>query len=177
MADTTLTIVVSTVLIVLPLIWGALRWMRRRSARSLVRSIGLALVPAGLWLIGVMGMVTQWLHQAAHWVRITRMDQTRWIGVAAAGVGIIAIIAGSFIAPVTRQQARERRKGSAPEAAATRRREVGQKASGAPAPAPAGKPQAGGKQAAKKPTGNPDKAGFTDEDRELMELLKERGID
>lgn len=164
MADSTLTIVVSAVLIALPLLWGVWRWLRRRSARSLVRSIGLALIPAGLWVLGVMGMIAQWLRQLVDWVRATRMGTIQWIGAGVAVVGLLAIIAGSFIAPVTRQQARDRR---------------------AAAAAPADKklpasPTTSTKARAKAPAtgeGNPDKAGFTDEDRDLMKLLKDRGID
>lgn len=173
MADSTLTVIVSVVLIALPLLWGALRWLRRHSLRSLVRSIGLALVPAGLWILGVMGMVTQWGRQAVDWVRTTTMDTTRWIGVAAAGLGVVAMIAGSFIAPVTRQQARDRRSGSRQAPAGRGSKEVG----GTKAPASSPVQKTGKKPSGKKQSGNPDKAGFTDEDRELMELLKERGID
>lgn len=173
MADSTLTVIVSVVLIALPLLWGVLHWARRRSARSLVRSIGLALIPAGLWILGVMGMVTQWGRQAVDWVRTTTMDTTRWTGVAMAGVGVLAMIAGSFIAPVTRQQARERRSGSRETTSGGSSKQVGPAKK--PGQAPASK--AGQRPGGKKQSGNPDKAGFTDEDRELMELLKERGID
>lgn len=164
MADSTLTIVVSAVLIALPLLWGVWRWVRRRSARSLVRSIGLALIPAGLWVLGVMSMVAQWLRQLVDWARATQMGTVQWIGAGAAVVGLLAIIGGSFIAPVTRQQARDRR------AAAS-----GPADNQIPkAPAPSAKARGRTRSTGE---GNPDKAGFTDEDRDLMKLLKDRGID
>lgn len=168
MADSTLTIVVSAVLIVLPLLWGVWRWARRHSARSLIRSIGLALIPAGLWILGVMSMVTQWLRQFVDWVRKTHMGTAQWIGAGAAVVGLLAILGGSFITPITRQQARDRRAASA----------------GRPDPAGTGSdstrkqvPATGRAKGSPTVGQNADRAGFTDEDRELMKLLKDRGID
>lgn len=157
-------------------------WVRRHSVRSLLRGIGAALVPAGLWVLGLMRLVAEWLRQAVQWVRETHMDTTRWIGVGGAAVGVIIWLIAGYLEPVTRKQAKqwrlERRRSqpAAPVAGAKQQVPAAPRASAPAPPKPAPRP-ASSKPAAGKPSGNPDKAGFTDEDRELMELLKERGID
>lgn len=127
-----------------------------------MRGIGAALVPVGLWLVGLTRLITIWLEQAFDWVRATRMTTTSWIGVVVAAAGVVAWLAAGYLDPVTRKQAKAWREGrkQAPSSSAT------------PSVAARTQPRTKTPSSAK-----PDKAGFTDEDRELMNLLKDRGID
>lgn len=172
MSEATITVIVSVVLIVLPLAWAVLMWVRRHSVRSVLRGIGAALVPAGLWVLGLMSLVAGWLRQSVDWVRSTHMDTTRWVGVGGAALGIVIWLGAGYLEPVTRQQAKQRRiENSAGQP---------KKVSGSTQPSiptSSTTPTKPADKKSRKGPGNPDKAGFTDEDRELMNLLKDRGID
>lgn len=167
MSQSTATIVVSIVLIALPLAWTVWMWVRRHSTRALVRGIGAALIPVGLWLVGLTRLITIWLQQAVDWVRATRMTTTAWVGLAVVAAGVVAWLAAGYLDPVTRKQAKAWRQG----------RKQTQAAASPAKPSVAAQKQPRSKTPQAPASANPDKAGFTDEDRELMNLLKDRGID
>ncbi|WP_154654246.1 hypothetical protein [Acidipropionibacterium thoenii] len=163
MSEATATIVASVVLIALPLGWAVWMWLRRHSMRSLLRGVAAALVPVGLWLLGLTRLITAWIEQTIHWIRTARLDTTSWVGLAVAAVGVIGWLGAGYIEPVTRKQGRQRR--------------LERKRANAVSPGPAARSGSPRPAKAVKSSDNPDKAGFTDEDRDLMNLLKDRGID
>jgi len=172
MSDQLIVVLGAIGLIVLVLAVTAGRWARSRSARAVLHGLGLALVIAALWIMGFLALVLAWVRATIHWVRTTPLDRVRLIGIIVGALGVLLLLIGSAVSPVSRAEARQRRQ---------QRRDRSQAA-------PAGRPAAERKTPA---TGAPrplEKAGPTapatgapaaetsDEDAEIEEILRRRGI-
>ena len=145
------------------------RFARSRSMRVLLHGIGLALIIVALWIVGFLDLVLAWLRATVDWVRTTPLDRTRTIGALVGALGALLVIIGSAISPVSRAEARQRRE----------RRAEGS----GPAPA-AGRPTTGAGREPAEPkavdrgtaASERDTAHADDDDAEIEEILRRRGI-
>lgn len=136
-------------------------WTQRRSARSIVRGLGLMLLGAGLWAMGVMELITNGVRSLIDWANLQTLDTTIWVGIGLAGFGLLLYLIGGFITPVTRAAAKTARLAREEQTAPV----------GTGRPAPAARPTP-----APKPAGSPDLTGNPDDDAGVERILKARGI-
>lgn len=173
MDETSIVILVTIITTVLPALWAVFGWLARRSWRPVLRGLGLALVPIGLLVTGLMRLLVRALTLVVSWFAHTQMTTTIWTGVIVAAIGLLTWIGAGFMTPLTREEARQRR-------AEHRER----RAAGA-----AGKPTAPTSRASQVPQAGADKtrrtapspaasrgSGMSPEDEELEKILKDRGI-
>ena len=171
MDETSIVILVTIITTVLPVLWAVFGWLARRSWRPVLRGLGLALVPIGLLVTGLMRLLVRALTLVVNWFAHTQMTTTIWTGVIVAAIGLLTWIGAGFMTPLTREEARQRR-------AEHRKR----RAAGA-----AGKPAAPTSRASRTSQARTDKAprtaptasrrsGMSPEDEELEKILKDRGI-
>jgi len=171
MDETSIVILVTIITTVLPALWAVFGWLARRSWRPVLRGLGLALVPIGLLVTGLMRLLVRALTLVVSWFARTQMTTTIWTGVIVAAIGLLTWIGAGFMTPLTREEARQRR-------AEHRER----RAAGA-----AGKPTAPTSRASRTSQARTDKAprtapttsrrsGMSPEDEELEKILKDRGI-
>jgi len=173
MDETSIVILVTIITTVLPALWPVCGWLPRRSWRPVLRGLGLALVPIGLLVTGLMRLLVRALTLVVSWFAHTQMTTTIWTGVIVAAIGLLTWIGAGFMTPLTREEARQRR-------AEHRER----RAAGA-----AGKPTAPTSRASRASQARTDKAprtapspaasrgsGMSPEDEELEKILKDRGI-
>lgn len=171
MDETSIVILVTIITTVLPVLWAVFGWLARRSWRPVLRGLGLALVPIGLLVTGLMRLLVRALTLVVSWFAHTQMTTTIWTGVIVAAIGLLTWIGAGFMTPLTREEARQRR-------AEHRER----RAAGA-----AGKPAAPTSRASRASQARTDKAprtaptasrrsGMSPEDEELEKILKDRGI-
>ena len=173
MDETSIVILVTIITTVLPVLWAIFGWLARRSWRPVLRGLGLALVPIGLLVTGLMRLLVRALTLVVNWFAHTQMTTTIWTGVIVAAIGLLTWIGAGFMTPLTREEARQRR-------AEHRER----RAAGA-----AGKPTAPTSRASQVPQAGADKtrrtapspaasrgSGMSPEDEELEKILKDRGI-
>lgn len=173
MDETSIVILVTIITTVLPALWAVFGWLTRRSWRPVLRGLGLALVPIGLLVTGLMRLLVRALSLVVSWFAHTQMTTTIWTGVIVAAIGLLTWIGAGFMTPLTREEARQRR-------AEHRER----RAAGA-----AGKPTAPTSRTSQVPQAGADKtrrtapspaasrgSGMSPEDEELEKILKDRGI-
>ena len=177
MDETSIVILVTIITTVLPVLWAVFGWLARRSWRPVLRGLGLALVPIGLLVTGLMRLLVRALTLVVNWFAHTQMTTTIWTGVIVAAIGLLTWIGAGFMTPLTREEARQRR------AEHRERRAAG--AAGKPT-APTSQssrasrvPQASQAGATKAPRTAPTasrRSGMSPEDEELEKILKDRGI-
>lgn len=179
MDETSIVILVTIITTVLPVLWAVFGWLARRSWRPVLRGLGLALVPIGLLVTGLMRLLVRALTLVVNWFAHTQMTTTIWTGVIVAAIGLLTWIGAGFMTPLTRQEARQRR------AEHRERRAAG--ATGKPT-APASQssrasqvPQASqaGATKTRRTASSPAASrgsGMSPEDEELEKILKDRGI-
>ena len=174
MDETSIVILVTIITTVLPVLWAVFGWLARRSWRPVLRGLGLALVPIGLLVTGLMRLLVRALTLVVNWVAHTQMTTTIWTGVIVAAIGLLTWIGAGFMTPLTREEARQRR------AEHRERRAAG--AAGKPA-APTSRTsqasQASQARTDKAPRTAPTasrRSGMSPEDEELEKILKDRGI-
>ena len=177
MDETSIVILVTIITTVLPVLWAIFGWLARRSWRPVLRGLGLALVPIGLLVTGLMRLLVRALTLVVNWFAHTQMTTTIWTGVIVAAIGLLTWIGAGFMTPLTREEARQRR------AEHRERRAAG--AAGKPT-APTSQssrasrvPQASQAGATKAPRTAPTasrRSGMSPEDEELEKILKDRGI-
>ncbi|QQY14889.1 hypothetical protein JMX53_11825 [Cutibacterium avidum] len=199
MSETTVVAVVTILLVVLPLLWALSGWLSRRSSRALLRGLGLALIPTGLVLTGLMRLLVRAIHLVVDWFAGTVMTTTIWIGVIVIAIGLVTWFVAGFMSPVDRETGRQRRQGHAarkqartkdasPESAPTqntsRRTTPVTRGRTADAPkTPADAPVPTSPSSSSKPASSPNKAApkisaaEKDEDAELEAILRKRGIE
>ena len=174
MDETSIVILVTIITTVLPALWAVFGWLARRSWRPVLRGLGLALVPIGLLVTGLMRLLVRALTLVVSWFAHTQMTTTIWTGVIVAAIGLLTWIGAGFMTPLTREEARQRR------AEHRERRAAG--AAGKPA-APTSRTsqasQASQARTDKAPRTAPTasrRSGMSPEDEELEKILKDRGI-
>ena len=113
MSETTVVAVVTILLVVLPLLWALSGWLSRRSSRALLRGLGLALIPTGLVLTGLMRLLVRAIRLVVDWFAGTVMTTTIWIGVIVIAIGLVTWFVAGFMSPVDRETGRQRRQGHA----------------------------------------------------------------
>ena len=173
MDETSIVILVTIITTVLPVLWAVFGWLARRSWRPVLRGLGLALVPIGLLVTGLMRLLVRALALVVNWFAHTQMTTTIWTGVIVAAIGLLTWIGAGFMTPLTREEARQRR------AEHRERRAAG--AAGKPT-APTSRAsrtsQAGAtktRRTASSPAASRG-SGMSPEDEELEKILKDRGI-
>ena len=173
MDETSIVILVTIITTVLPVLWAIFGWLARRSWRPVLRGLGLALVPIGLLVTGLMRLLVRALALVVNWFAHTQMTTTIWTGVIVAAIGLLTWIGAGFMTPLTREEARQRR------AEHRERRAAG--AAGKPT-APTSRAsrtsQAGAtktRRTASSPAASRG-SGMSPEDEELEKILKDRGI-
>ena len=174
MDETSIVILVTIITTVLPVLWAIFGWLARRSWRPVLRGLGLALVPIGLLVTGLMRLLVRALTLVVSWFAHTQMTTTIWTGVIVAAIGLLTWIGAGFMTPLTREEARQRR------AEHRERRAAG--AAGKPT-APTSRAsrtsQASQARTDKAPRTAPTasrRSGMSPEDEELEKILKDRGI-
>lgn len=154
-----LSLLVTIVLMVLILAITVGLWARHHRARPVVGGIGWMLVPLGLYLFGITDLAVNGVLSIIDWAQRTVWGDAMTWGAALVGAGIVLAVVAQFLpkGPKPAQQAPQR-----------------------PVAGAAGRPQVPGRPAAAKPQTGPapakSKDGLTDEDREIEELLRRRGI-
>ena len=138
-------------------------WARHHRARPIVWGLGLTLIPLGLYLLGVMDLAVNGVASIVDWFQRTVWTDIMTWGAGLAGGGLLLFIIGQFLPKGPKAATAQQR----PQTAGRQQpRPVGTGAARTPT-APAGKKtSAPGGQA----------AGLSDEDREIEELLRNRGI-
>lgn len=173
MDETSIVILVTIITTVLPALWAVFGWLARRSWRPVLRGLGLALVPIGLLVTGLMRLLVRALTLVVSWFAHTQMTTTIWTGVIVAAIGLLTWIGAGFMTPLTREEARQRRaehrerraagaagKPTAPTSRASRTSQAGATKTRRTAPSPAAS----------------RRSGMSPEDEELEKILKDRGI-
>lgn len=173
MDETSIVILVTIITTVLPVLWAIFGWLARRSWRPVLRGLGLALVPIGLLVTGLMRLLVRALSLVVSWFAHTQMTTAIWTGVIVAAIGLLTWIGAGFMTPLTREEARQRR------AEHRERRAAG--AAGKPAAPTSRTSQASQAGADKTRRTAPSPAasrgsGLSPEDEELEKILKDRGI-
>ena len=176
MDETSIVILVTIITTVLPALWAVFGWLVRRSWRPVLRGLGLALVPIGLLVTGLMRLLVRALTLVVSWFAHTQMTTTIWIGVIVAAIGLLTWIGAGFMTPLTREEARQRRaehrerraagaagKPTAPTSRASRTSQASQ----------AGATKT--RRTASSPAAS-RRSGMSPEDEELEKILKDRGI-
>lgn len=181
MDETQTLVVVTVILIGLPLVWAAVGWFARRSVRPLLRGVGLALVALGLLLTGLLRLLVRAIGQVVVWFSGVDLTAVVWTGIVVAVVGLVMWLVAGAMTPISRDEARRRREA----ARAARRR--GSDCAGKPGDegrAPAAGPGSDSRRgvgtapASRRSQAAPeDSTTMSDEDRELEELLRRRGIE
>lgn len=120
MSETTVVAVVTIVLVVIPLVWALSGWFGRRSHRAVLRGLGLAIVPIGLVLTGLMRLLVRAIRLVVDWFAGTVMTTTIWIGIIVIVAGLVMWFVAGFMTPVTREMGRERRRQRAERSKASR---------------------------------------------------------
>ena len=173
MDETSIVILVTIITTVLPVLWAVFGWLTRSSWRPVLRGLGLALVPIGLLVTGLMRLLVRALSLVVSWFAHAQMTTTIWTGVIVAAIGLLTWIGAGFMTPLTREEARQRR------AEHRKRRAAG--AAGKPT-APTSRTsqasQAGAtktRRTASSPAAS-RRSGMSPEDEELEKILKDRGI-
>ena len=169
MSDQVIVVLGAIGLILVVLAVTAVRWSRSRSVRAMLHGLGLALIVGALWIVGFLRLVLAWVRATIHWVRHTPFDTARMVGAGVGALGVLLVIIGSAVSPVSRAEARQRRLGrreklrsaraastsvDAPATAASSTRGVVEPTTTAPDPSPSG----------------------SDDDAEIEEILRRRGI-
>ncbi len=169
MSDQLIVVLGAIGLIVVVLAVTAIRWGRSRSVRALLHGIGLALIIGALWIVGFLDLVLTWVRATVHWVRHTPFDTVRLVGACVGAAGLLVVIIGSAISPVSRAEARQRRLG---------RREKLRAAQGASTPAATPGPSTAGAGTSVEPAAkSPGATAPSDsDDAEIEEILRRRGI-
>ena len=67
MDETSIVILVTIITTVLPVLWAIFGWLARRSWRPVLRGLGLALVPIGLLVTGLMRLLVRALALVVNW--------------------------------------------------------------------------------------------------------------
>ena len=173
MDETSIVILVTIITTVLPALWAVFGWLARRSWRPVLRGLGLALVPIGLLVTGLMRLLVRALTLVVSWFAHTQMTTTIWTGVIVAAIGLLTWIGAGFMTPLTREEARQRRaehrerraagaagKPTAPTSRASRTSQAGATKTRRTASSPAAS----------------RRSGMSPEDEELEKILKDRGI-
>ena len=176
MDETSIVILVTIITTVLPVLWAIFGWLARRSWRPVLRGLGLALVPIGLLVTGLMRLLVRALALVVNWFAHTQMTTTIWTGVIVAAIGLLTWIGAGFMTPLTREEARQRRaehrerraagaagKPTAPTSRASRTSQASQ----------AGATKT--RRTASSPAAS-RRSGMSPEDEELEKILKDRGI-
>ena len=173
MDETRIVILVTIITTVLPVLWAIFGWLARRSWRPVLRGLGLALVPIGLLVTGLIRLLVRALALVVNWFAHTQMTTTIWTGVIVAAIGLLTWIGAGFMTPLTREEARQRRaehrerraagaagKPTAPTSRASRTSQAGATKTRRTASSPAAS----------------RRSGMSPEDEELEKILKDRGI-
>ena len=168
MDETSIVILVTIITTVLPALWAVFGWLTRRSWRPVLRGLGLALVPIGLLITGLMRLLVRALSLVVSWFARTQMTTTIWTGVIVAAIGLLTWIGAGFMTPLTREEARQRR------AEHRERRAAG--AAGKPTAPTSRTSQARTDKAPRTAPTASRRSGMSPEDEELEKILKDRGI-
>ena len=163
------SLLVTIIAMILVLALGIGFWARSRRARPLVGAIGTALIPLGLFLLGITDLTINGIMSLVRWVQGVQWDTTMTIGASLAGGGLLLAVIALFLpkepkaaTPNQPQPARRPVAGQQQPAVGAQKPQSGEAAS-----------KGGQKPASAQKTG---KDGLTDEDRDVAELLKQRGI-
>jgi len=173
----TTAIILAAVLAVLGLGYLLIGWLGKRSWRVMLRGLGFVLIPLGLLAMGLMAKVVDGINAVVDWAKATPMSTWIMIGLVVAGLGLLLYLIGSFVPPVTGEEADKRRQ-------AIRDRRLAALQGGRPAPAapvgarPAPVPEADApatKPAVPGTDAKPD-APMSADDKEIDEILKRHGV-
>lgn len=131
----------------------------KHSGRAMIRGLGIILAPIGLYVMGAMNLLVNGVRSLKDWFLRETLDQTMWIAIAIAGTGVLLILIGSFVPPLTRDEKRARRE--------VRAQKQARKLASSPAAPP--------RQVTTAPAKSAPATG-TDDD-EITRILKSRGIE
>lgn len=161
------SLLVTIILMILVVALGVGFWAHSRRARPLVGAVGTALIPLGLYFLGIVDLAVNGVTSIVRWVQRIEWDTTMSVGAGLAGGGLLLAVIALFLPKEPKAKAPAQ-----PQPQAGRRPVAGaQPAVGNPK-----RPTASGAGKPAAPAGKTGKDGLTDEDREIEALLKQRGI-
>lgn len=157
------SLLITIIVMVLVIAVGVGLWSRHHRIRPIIGGVGLALVPLGLYLLGITDLAVNGVMSIIDWAQRTVWDDVMTWGAALGGAGLLMFVIAQFLPKGPK---------------ADRPAQQGQRAAGGAArPQVAGaKPQPGAKPQGKPGSAPKSKDGLSDEDREIEELLRRRGI-
>jgi len=152
-------------------------WLRKHSARVLLRGAGFILIPIGLLVMGLprlmdtapMSQIVTFINKVVEWANSTVMNVWIMVGLILAGVGLVLYLVGSFVHPVTGEEAAKRRE-------AIRERKLAALQGGRPAPAAKSGASATASTSPASAASTKPAADSTDDDKEIDEILKRHNI-
>ena len=157
--ETSLLITIILMVLILAITVGL--WSRHHRIRPIIGGVGLALIPLGLYLLGITELAVNGVISIIDWAGRTVWDPVMTWGVSLAGGGLLAFVVAQFLPKGPKAPQQDGAKPAAP--GRKTQPQVG-----------AGQAKPAGQQPAKPaPKG---KDGLSDEDREIEELLRNRGI-
>ena len=161
------SLLVTIILMILAIALGVGFWAHSRRARPLVGAVGTALIPLGLYFLGIVELAVNGVTSIVRWVQHIEWDTTMSVGAGLAGGGLLLAVIALFLP-----------KEPKPKAAAQPHPQTGRRpvAGTQPAVGNAKRPTTAGAGKPTAPAGRPGKDGLSDEDREIEALLKQRGI-
>lgn len=142
---------------------------RNRGARTLLMGLGLTLIPPGLYLLGLTDLLVNGVLSIIDWAQRTVFDTPMLIGAVLLGLGLLMFLVSLAVRPRTREERRAPEVDRRREPAALRRDTT----TGTTRTRTATQPVDTG---ATKPSAPAAAGGASDEDEEIEEILKRRGI-
>ncbi len=174
MSDPVILILVSAALALVAILYAVIMWSTRRSARYLMRVVGIVLLLVGLYITGISQLLLQGVRTLIEWLNTEVLDTQMWVGIALGGLGLLAFLIGGFIKAPTRAEAKTKR---LERDAAERDRIAAQAAKNqAKSPTPPPLPRKT-EPAVTTPAKPAEPAKPTNPDDEVANILKKHGIE
>lgn len=148
-------------------------WARSRRARPLVGASGLMLVPLGLYLLGITELTFNGITSLVDWVRYTVWSDVMTWGIGLLIGGLVLSAVAFFLPKEPAELRAEPVQQPGKDARASVARSAEPKAVGPSRPMQTAKPTA---QQTKPVAAKGNTGGLSQEDLEIAELLKKRGI-
>lgn len=174
MSDPVILILISAALAIIAILYAVIMWSTRRSARYLMRAIGVVLLLVGLYITGLSQLLLQGVRALIEWLNTEVLDTQMWVGIAVGGLGLLVWLIGGFIKAPTRAEAKVKR---LERNAAERDRVAAQAAKNQAKQPSVPPPPRKTEPVAAPPAKAPEPAKPSNPDDEVANILKKHGIE
>lgn len=106
MSDQLIIILASAGLGAIAMLYAVVMWNSRRSARYLLRAVGIIMVIAALGITGLSELLLRGVRALIEWFQVTYLSTTVMVGIGVGVVGILAYLIGGAVKPPTRAEAK-----------------------------------------------------------------------